>query len=69
MNKIICVEGMRCPHCEASVKKALESLSFVEAASADRNGNKVTLTLCGDFDEACVSQTIADKGFSYKGIL
>ena len=61
------VEGMMCPHCEATVKKALEALPFIESAAADHEANAVTVTLSGDFDETAVKAAIEKAGYEYKG--
>ncbi len=61
------VTGMMCPHCEATVKKALEALPFIESAEADHEANAVTVTLSGDFDEAAVQAAIEKAGYEYRG--
>ena len=61
------VEGMMCPHCEATVKKALEALPFIESAAADHEANAVTVTLSDDFDEAAAKAAIEKAGYAYKG--
>ena len=45
MQKTIHVEGMMCEHCEARVKQALEAVDGVEAAQADHNENRASVTL------------------------
>ena len=44
MNTSFKVDGMMCPKCEARVKKALEAISGVESAIADRNTGTATVT-------------------------
>lgn len=44
MNYTLNVEGMMCSHCEAAVKKCLESLPGVEKATASRE--KGTVEIC-----------------------
>ena len=65
---VIAVEGMMCPHCEASVKGAMEELDFVASAVADHNSDTVTLELSGEFDEAAVKAAVDAKGYAYKGV-
>lgn len=45
MTKTLKVEGMMCPHCEARVKKALESIPGVESAVADHTKGTAIVTL------------------------
>ncbi|MDE6088243.1 MAG: heavy-metal-associated domain-containing protein [Oscillospiraceae bacterium] len=42
---VLCVDGMMCPHCEASVKKTLETFPEVQEAVPDREKKHVTLRL------------------------
>jgi Cu2+-exporting ATPase len=58
---------MMCPHCEASVKAALEALGFVDSAAPNREKGEVELTLCGDFDEAAAKKAVEDRRFVYIG--
>ena len=44
MNTSFKVDGMMCPKCEARVKKALEAISGVESANADRTTGTATVT-------------------------
>ena len=62
------VKGMMCEHCEATVKKALEELPFVAAATADHTAGKVTVELQGAFDLAAVKQAIKAKGYTCTGV-
>lgn len=43
MSQTITVEGMSCEHCEASVADALESVTGVTAATADREAAQATV--------------------------
>ena len=63
------VKGMMCEHCEATVKKALEELPFVAAATADHTAGKVTVELQGAFDLAAVKQAIKAKGYTCTGMV
>ena len=65
---VVKIEGMMCPHCEATMKAALEALPFVRtAAPSHRDGNAV-LTLDGKADEALIRRTVEEKGYSFKGV-
>lgn len=69
MEKTIGIEGMMCAHCEATVKKALEALPFVESAAPDHENNRAVITLSGDMDEAAVKSAIEDKDYTFTGII
>ena len=63
------VEGMMCPHCEATVKKALEALPFVSEATASHETNTVTVKLSGTPDEAEMQAVVEREGYTYKGVV
>ena len=63
MEKIIKVEGMMCPHCEAHVKKALEALEGVEVAVASHEKKTVTLTLSQDVADLEIKNVITSEGY------
>ena len=65
--KTIKVSGMMCPHCEMTVKKALEELSFVETATASHEAGTVEMMLSGVYDETAVRDAVTAKGYEYKG--
>lgn len=46
---VLHVDGMMCPHCEASVKRTLENFPEVQEAVPDREAKQVTLRLEGEF--------------------
>ena len=63
MEKIIKVEGMMCPHCEAHVKAALEALDGVETAVASHTSGTVTITLSAPVEDAVLRSVIEEKGY------
>jgi len=63
MEKIIKVEGMMCPHCEAHVKAALEALEGVKAAAASHTSGTVTVTLTAPVEDAVLRSVIEEKGY------
>ena len=67
-NTTVKVEGMKCGHCEATVKKALEALPFVESAVVSHEAGTAVLALNGELDEAAVKAAVEDKDFVYAGI-
>ena len=57
------VNGMMCPHCEATVKKALESFNEVENAEVSHEKGTAVVKLCGEIDVGALKQAVADKGY------
>ena len=68
MQKTVRIEGMMCGHCEASVKKALEKLPFIESAEASHEKGTAVVTLCGEWDEAAVKEAIEDRDYTFVGV-
>ena len=66
MTKVMKVEGMMCPHCEMTVKKALETLPQVDTAVASHTDGTVTVTLNRDVDDAVLKKTVEDQGYTVK---
>ena len=64
MEKVIKIEGMMCPHCEARVKKAVEAIEGVTSAEPSHKKNQVTV--CGQFDIEAVKAVISEQGYSVK---
>ncbi|MCR5567260.1 MAG: heavy metal translocating P-type ATPase [Clostridiales bacterium] len=68
MTKTVKIKGMMCGHCEATVKKALEALPFVEKAAVSHDAGTAVLTLKGEMDEAAVKAAVEAKDFTFEGI-
>ena len=68
MKATVKIEGMMCGHCEASVKKALEALPFVENAEVSHVTGTAELTLSGTPDEAAIKAAVEGKDFTYLGM-
>ncbi|SMC65266.1 Cu2+-exporting ATPase [Oscillospiraceae bacterium] len=64
----ISVEGMMCPHCEATVKKALEALPEVTTATASHEKGTVDILVEGELDLDKVKAVIEEKGYKYIGV-
>ncbi len=60
---IISVKGMMCNHCENAVKSALESLSKVEAATADYKHGTVAVKLKGEVGDEILKSAITGAGY------
>lgn len=64
MTKIIKIDGMMCPHCEAAVKKALEAIDGVTSAVASHTEKQATVELSKDVDTAVLEQAVVDAGYT-----
>ena len=67
MEKTLKVEGMMCPHCEATVKKALEAIDGVSVAEADHVKGTATVTLTKDVPTEVLKKAIEDKDYKVIG--
>ena len=63
MEKVIKVEGMMCPRCEAHVVKALTAIDGVENAVANHEQNIATVTLSKDVADEVLIKAITDEGY------
>ncbi len=55
------VKGMKCPHCQASVEKAVKSVDGVTAVTVDLASGSASVE--GTFDPQAVVAAIAASGF------
>ena len=69
MKKTLKIEGMMCGHCEASVKKALEELPWIETAIPNHNTNSCVIEISdgSSWDEEKVREIIEGKDYKYLG--
>lgn len=58
------VEGMMCPHCEATVKKAVEEIEQVESVAASHEKSIVEVTLKNSIDENVIKTAITSAGYT-----
>ena len=70
MKKTIMIEGMMCPHCEAHVKEALESVSGVLCASAShKEKNAVVELKDGEtVSDSDLKSAVEKAGYTVNGI-
>ncbi len=68
MTKTINIEGMMCGHCEASVKKALEEISGVEAAEVSHEKKTAVVTLSEDVADDVLKSAVEEKDYKVTGI-
>lgn len=64
MEKTIKIEGMMCPHCEATVKKTLEELDGVTQAVASHEKGTAVVTLEKDVSFETLKKAVEDKGYT-----
>lgn len=64
MEKAIKIEGMMCPHCEATVKKTLEELDGVTQAVASHENGTAVVTLEKDVSFETLKKAVEDKGYT-----
>nr|WP_233340708.1 heavy metal-associated domain-containing protein [Haloprofundus sp. MHR1] len=62
MTQTITVEGMTCGHCEQTVEEALQEVSGVTDASADRETEQASVD--GDADVSELVQAVEDAGYT-----
>lgn len=67
MTRTLKVDGMMCGHCEAHVKKALESVSGVAEATADHDSGTVTVKLTADVADDALAKAVSDAGYTLIG--
>lgn len=68
MTKTITIEGMMCGHCEATVKKALESLDGVDNATVSHEKGTAVVELSKDVPDEEMKKAIEDKDYKVKKI-
>lgn len=66
--KIMDVEGMTCPHCEARVQKALESVDGVTQAVASHEKNQAVVTLSRDVSDDILKTAVEEQDYPVLGI-
>ena len=64
LTKTIKIDGMMCPHCEATVKKALESIDGVSEAKASHTDKIAVVTLTKDVDTTVLEKAVIDAGYT-----
>lgn len=63
------IDGMMCEHCEARVKKALESIPGVISVTADHKAGKATVQAEHMIDEALLRQTVEAQDYQVTQVL
>ena len=57
------IEGMMCPHCEASVKKALEAIPTVQSAEVSHEKGTAVVTLSADTPFDTLKSAVEDLDY------
>jgi Cu2+-exporting ATPase len=68
MKETVKIDGMMCGHCEATVKKALESLDGVESAEVSHDKGTAVLELSKDVAEDAIRNAVETKDYKFVGI-
>ncbi len=68
LRRVMRIEGMMCPHCEATVKAALEALPNVESAAVSHEKGEAMLTLSAPVDDKQLTQAVEAHGYQVKDI-
>ncbi len=58
------INGMMCPHCEATVKTALESIDGVTSAEVSHESGTAVVTLSKEVNEDVLKKAVVDKGYT-----
>ena len=68
MKKTMRIEGMMCGHCEATVKKALETIEGVTLADVNHENGTAVVTLTSDVSDDTLQRAVEDKDYKVLGI-
>lgn len=68
MEKIMDIQGMMCPHCEAAVKKALEALPQVAQAQVSHEKGQAVVTLSAPVEDALLKKAVEDRDYTVTAI-
>jgi len=64
MEKVMKIEGMMCPHCEARVKKCLEELSEVSEAVVSHEKGEARVILVSEISDEKLKNTVEAQGYT-----
>ncbi|MBE6759415.1 MAG: heavy metal translocating P-type ATPase [Ruminococcaceae bacterium] len=67
MKKILTVDGMMCPRCQAHVQKALEAVEGVAAVTVDLEAKTAEVTLSADVADEVLTAAVAEAGYTPLG--
>lgn len=64
MTTTLKINGMMCPHCEATVKTALESIDGVTSAEVSHESGTAVVTLSKEVNGDVLKKAVVDKGYT-----
>ncbi len=67
MEKALKIEGMMCPHCEATVKKALEAVAGVQEAKPSHEAGTAVVILTEDVSDETLKKAVEEQGYQVIG--
>lgn len=68
MTKTMKIEGMMCPHCEATVKKALEAIDGVASAAPSHEQDVAVVELSKDVADDVLKEAVEAKDYTVVSI-
>lgn len=66
--RIVHIKGMMCPHCENTVKKALESVDGISNADVSHEKGTAVITLIKDISDDIIAKNVTDKGYEFVSV-
>ena len=67
MKKVLKIEGMMCPRCQAHVEKALSAVEGVESVEVSLEEKSATVTLGADVSNEVLTNAVTDAGYDVVG--
>jgi Cu2+-exporting ATPase len=68
MKKTMEIKGMMCPHCEATVKKALEAVAGVTGAEVSHEKGTAVVSMDAEIADDVLKKAVEDKDYEVLGI-
>ena len=68
MTKTMEIKGMMCPHCEATVKKALEAVAGVSGAEVSHEKGTAVVSMDAEVADDVLKKAVEDKDYDVLGI-
>lgn len=68
MEKTMIIKGMMCEHCEARVKKCLESLDEVESAQVSHEKDMAVVTLKAGIEDEVLKKAVEEQDYTVESI-
>ncbi len=65
MSKVVKIEGMMCPHCEARVRDAFLKVEGVQDVKVSHEKGTAELTLVNDMSNDDIKKVVEEAGYKY----